>query len=76
MMIKIKIYNSFKSWNNLAPSFLSELIMPISLSQILQVYKGFLRIPQSNQKTYGDRAFSSLSNQAVKRSVSTFLFLR
>ena len=49
----------FKSLNNLAPLYINELLHRYCPSRNLRsTNQGLLVIPRSNQRTYGDRAFS------------------
>ena len=49
----------YKSFNNLAPAYINSLLKNYKPSRNLkQVYQGLLTVPRSNQRTYGDRAFS------------------
>ena len=49
----------FKSLNNLAPSYISDLLTPYILSRSLRSSnQSLLVVPRSIQKSYGDRAFA------------------
>ena len=49
----------YKSLNNLAPAYINSLLKNYKPSRNLRsVDQGLLTIPRSNQRTYGDRAFS------------------
>ena len=49
----------YKSLNNLAPAYINSLLKNCKPSRNLRsVDQGVLTIPRSNQRTYGDRAFS------------------
>ena len=50
---------TFKALNNLAPPYLSQLIVPYSPTRNLRsAGKHFLEVPNVRLKSYGDRAFS------------------
>ena len=49
----------YKSLNNLAPAYINSLWKNYKPSRNLRsVDQGLLTVPSSNQRTYGDRAFS------------------
>ena len=49
----------YKSLNNLAPAYINSLLKNYKPSRNLRsVDQGLLTVPSSNQRTYGDRAFS------------------
>ena len=49
----------YKSLNNLAPAYINSLLKNYKPSRNLRsVDQGLLTVPKSNQRTYGDRAFS------------------
>ena len=49
----------YKSLNNLAPAYINSLLKNYKPSRNLRsVDQGLLAVPKSNQRTYGDRAFS------------------
>ena len=49
----------YKSLNNLAPAYINSLLKNYKPSRNLRsVDQGLLTVPRSNQRTYGDRAFS------------------
>ena len=50
---------TFKALNNLAPSYISNLLHLYTPNRLLRSSSKFqLQVPPSNLKTYGDRAFS------------------
>ena len=52
---------TFKALNNLAPPYLSELMVPYNPTRNLRsasAGKHFLEVPNVRLKSYGDRAFS------------------
>ena len=49
----------YKSLNNLAPVYINSLLKNYKPSRnLMSVDQGLLTVPRSNQRTYGDRAFS------------------
>ena len=50
---------TFKAFNNLAPPYLSQLIVPYNSTRNLRsASKHLLEVPNVRLKSYGDRAFS------------------
>ena len=55
----IKYSTGFKALNNLAPPYLSQLIVPYNPTRNLRsASKHLLEVPSVRLKSYGDRAFS------------------
>ena len=49
---------TFKALNNLAPPYLSQLIVPYHTRNLRPASKHLLEVPNVRLKSYGDRAFS------------------
>ena len=54
----LKVLLTFKALNNLAPPYLSQLIVPYNPTRNLRSAGKHLEVPNVRLKSYGDRAFS------------------